>query len=77
MAEGTTKNAIWRRPESRRWRRDAATCAWSPSALDMAGSCAAETAMPNRLTGRAFSVCAVNSAATAPSPKRLAMMESM
>ena len=45
------KKAIWRRPELRRRRRWAATSAAVPSALDMAGSSAAETDMPNRLTG--------------------------
>ena len=50
IAEGTMKNAIWRSPAFSRWRRRAATRP-VPSALDIAGSSAADTAMPNRLTG--------------------------
>ena len=46
------KNAICRRPAFRRWRRRACTSASVPSALDIAGSSAADTAMPNRLTGK-------------------------
>ena len=51
IAEGTTKNAICRRPASSRSRRYAARSASLPTALAMAGSSAAETDMPNRLTG--------------------------
>ncbi len=35
-----------------------AICSVVPSALDIAGSSAAETAMPNKLTGSVYSVCA-------------------
>ncbi len=45
------KNAICRKPVSRRRRKPAFTSASVPSVLDIAGSWAAETAMPNRLTG--------------------------
>ena len=72
MAEGTMKNAICRSPASSRRRSCAPTSAWSPSALDMAGSSAADTAMPNRLTGSMLMDCALVSPATAPSPSLLA-----
>ena len=43
-----------------------------PVALDISGSSAAEIAMPNRLTGSRYSVCALNIAATIASPRKLA-----
>ena len=47
-----------------------------PNALDMAGNSAAEIAMPNKLTGNEFKVCAYARADTAPVGKKLASNES-
>ena len=51
IAEGTTKNAICRRPASSRARNCAAIASSLPVARDIAGNSAADTDMPNRLTG--------------------------
>ena len=77
MDDGTTKNAIWRSPESRR-RRKASVPAPSRLAVpDIAGSSAAATDMPNRLTGSVYRSCAFASAVSAPVGRKLAMIASM
>ena len=50
-ADGTTKNAICCNPCASRCRSTLAISSALPSALDIAGSSAAETDMPNKLTG--------------------------
>src|SRR5262249_42673341 len=53
--------------------RTAAAISWSdPSALDIAGSSAAETDIPKRLTGKRDRVCAVLKAANEPVERKLA-----
>ncbi len=77
MADGTTKNAIRRSPASSRRRT---TCAPSASALaapDIAGNSAADTAIPNKLTGSSVSVVAFDSALTAPLGNQVASSVSM
>ena len=68
MAEGTIKKAIFRRPEFRRFTSaaEAASSCTTPRVLDIAGSSAAETAMPNKLTGNILIDAAVVMAAMAP-----------
>jgi hypothetical protein len=67
------KKAMRRRPASRR-RRTCSMASGSPIAmLDIAGSSAADTDMPNRLTGSVYSVEAFESPVTAPVPSRLAI----
>ena len=53
IADGTTKYAIWRSPPSSFARRNAEISSWLPTAARrISGSCAADTAIPNRLTGK-------------------------
>src|SRR5450432_1112533 len=71
-ADGTTKNAM-RLVLDWILLRSVSAISWSlPVALDMDGSSAAEIASPNRLTGSRYSVCALESAATAPLLRKLA-----
>ena len=51
IAEGTMKKAMRRSPASSRRRRWVATSASEPERLDIAGSSAADTDIPNRLPG--------------------------
>ena len=50
--DGKTKYAIWRNPVFSRPRSTSAISFSSPSAPDIAGNSAADTDMPNRLTGK-------------------------
>jgi len=66
------KNAIRRRPSfSRAWSVEA-TSSPTPTIPDIAGSSAAETAMPKRLTGNSARFCAYPSSATEPTGSQLA-----
>ena len=76
-AEGMTKNAIWRRPPSSRFRSGSVAPESMCATPDMAGSSAADTDMPNKLTGSRYSSCAFNRPATAPVGSRLASRVSM
>ena len=51
MAEGTMKKLIRLSPWSKRWRSFSATTSAAPSDFDIAGNSAAETDIPNKLTG--------------------------
>ena len=51
IADGTTKNAIRRRPASSRRRSASIAAGIAAATPDIAGSSAADTDMPNRLTG--------------------------
>ncbi len=75
-AEGTTKKEIFLSPFSSRCRSTNPISSCVPNALDMAGNSAAEIAMPNKLTGNEFKVCAYPRAETAPVGRKLASTES-
>ena len=77
IADGTTKNAILRRPSFNRARSASRAGASAPPCAAIAGSSAAATDMPNRLTGSVYSNCAFAMPVTAPVGSRLAMRVSM
>ncbi len=76
-AEGMMKNAMRRRPAERRARTVAATSSSLPTALERAGSSAAEMDMLNKLTGRTEMTWPYPRAATAPVGNTLAIIWSM
>src|SRR6185369_10144114 len=63
--EGTMKNEIRCKPAFNRLRSLTAISSCVPSVPDIAGSSAAETDIPNRLTGNVYRLCAYVNAATA------------
>ena len=56
--DGTTKNAIRRKPELSRRRSVSRTTLSPPTVPDITGNSAAEMDIPNKLTGRVYSVWA-------------------
>src|SRR5438046_5107732 len=54
--DGTTKNAIRRKPELSRRRSVSRTTLSPPTVPDITGNSAAEMDIPNKLTGRVYSV---------------------
>ena len=77
IAEGTTKNAICRKPVLRRDRTISAPVESMLSAPAIAGSSAAETDIPNRLTGSVYNNVAFDNPVTAPVGSQLAINVSM
>ena len=66
---GTMKYAMRSRPSLSRPRRYAPISAVVPTARDIAGSSAADMAMPKRLIGRTYIVWAYVNDETAPFPR--------
>ena len=71
-ADGTTNTAICRSPSSNRRRSIGYAASSAAATPDIAGSSAAATDMPNRLTGSVYRSCAFSRPVTAPVGSRLA-----